>query len=251
MVIRAEQLRHLEEVGARRFEDEMVAHLKIFAPPHCEAIGDDGVRQVIRVGIENCKPYGFSMQGPVRFFIELMFMFGSYFDTDIQHAWASEALMDPLVPHEMFRADALHHKMTDYLSAVSGPANEYEKKALRETRSLTLEPLPANTTDMRSQLMSGLKKANPEKCEWLGPDRLGAVVDGGVRVAYASGFTTAREIRLFGVLAFTLGHGFPTDRLYPWISQTLEAGQHPPLFEKLEANWLLHADRLLAYSERR
>jgi hypothetical protein len=251
--IRTAQFERFEEEGTRRFENELVEHLKTFANRHCKVIGDEGVRQVIRLGFESSKRYGFSMQGPMRFFIELMFMFGGYFDTDVQHPWAAEALADPLVEGELFRADALHQKMEDYLRVVSGPENAFAKSALRETRRLAAAPPPTSTNDLRDELMARMEKVYPEKCAWLGESRLGAVIDGGIGVATIQGVTSTTGLSLFAVLAFALGHRFADDPLFPWIAATLN---HTTMTdpntraERLQEKALLYLDRVLAYLEK-
>jgi hypothetical protein len=55
--IRKEQMEVFEQAAIRNFEDEMVQHLKKFSPRHCDVIGEDNVREVIRLGIERGKKY--------------------------------------------------------------------------------------------------------------------------------------------------------------------------------------------------
>src|SRR3954454_24480566 len=90
--IRSEQFDVFEQAALSHFEDDMVRHLREFAPAHAKGVGDAGLRRVIRVGIERAKSYGYSLRGPVRFYIELMIQFGSDFDTDPLLPWAGEHL---------------------------------------------------------------------------------------------------------------------------------------------------------------
>jgi hypothetical protein len=177
------------------------------------------------------------MQGPVQFFLELMFMFGSYFDTDLQHPWVDQVLENPLFSEELFRAGALHQNMTDYLDKVSGPGNQYAKEALRKTRLLALEPVAQDPEHLRSELLEQFDQAYAEKCTWLGKERVGAIIDRATQIARANAVTTTRGMRVFAVLAFALGHGFADDPLYPWISNTLAPSDvHPNVrVERLEA----------------
>lgn len=95
LIIRKETMEVFEEALLRNFEDEMVQHIKQFTPRHSEIIGEQCVRQVAKMGIERARQYGLTNRGPVRFYIELMFMLGSNFDTDPQYPWAGEILNDP------------------------------------------------------------------------------------------------------------------------------------------------------------
>src|SRR5271156_5932319 len=94
-MIRQEQTEAFRQHHLHKFEDEMVEHLKKFSAQQCKKAGEPGVRQVIRLGLENAGKYGLTNRGPVRFYIELMFMFGSYFDSDPQYPWARAALTSP------------------------------------------------------------------------------------------------------------------------------------------------------------
>jgi hypothetical protein len=243
----------LGEETTHRFENEMVVHLNNFAQRHCEVIGEDGVREVIRLGLENSEQYGFTMQGPVRFFIELMFMFGSYFDTDAQYPWAGEALSDPSNQMELFRADDLHRRMTDYLTLVSGPENFYAKRALREIRRMLSEALPSTVVSLHTELMPRLQLVYPEKYSYLREDRISAVINSGISVGETAGVSTSESLRLFVILAFTLGHHFADDPLYPWIADTLNDPTivDPNLrTEKVKEKALLYLDGVLGCSEK-
>jgi len=252
VIIRPAQFDRLAKASTERFENELVIHLNTFASRHCEVIGEEYVRQVIRLGFEKCERYSFTLQGPIRFFIELMFMFGSHFDTDVQHPWAAEGLNDKSLSVELMRGDGLHEQMTEYLSQVSGPEHTFAKKALRETRQLASEPPPTGNGGLRSQLTTRMQKIYPEKCEYLGRDRLQAVIDGGISVAQSNDVTSLDGLRLFAVLAFALGHGFANDPLYPWIAGTLNNSpiEDPNIrAEKLQQKAILYLDRVLAYLE--
>lgn len=248
--IRPEQVKLFAQSGTDQFENEMVAHLKVFAKRHCEVIGEKYVRETVKLGIANSRKYGFSRRGPTRFFIELMFMFGGYFDTDVQHPWASEVLGDPHVSDEMFRADGLHRKMLDYVEQVSGPQNAHARSALSATRKFASDASPEKWTDLRPELMTGLREAYPQKCQWLGEKRLGQLVDGGIRASASCGVTSLRGMALFAVLSFALGHKFYNDPLYPWIMQTLKdsnAADGNVRAKRLEEKALLYLDRVVEY----
>ena len=89
--IRQEQAEAFRQNALQKFEDEMVEHLQGFASGHWMVIGEKTGRLVIQLGLKNAGQYGFTNRGPVRFYIELMFMFGSYFDTDPQYPWANQS----------------------------------------------------------------------------------------------------------------------------------------------------------------
>src|SRR6266540_2596886 len=110
LIIRPTQLNSFEEAALRHFEDEMVPHLAKFAPKHCQVIGEQAVRQAIRLGIGRARKFGLTNRGPVRFYIELMFMFGCDFDNDPQLDWANEVLNDTTLLDQMAKAERLYDR---------------------------------------------------------------------------------------------------------------------------------------------
>jgi hypothetical protein len=250
VIIRREQQKALEQFVLRNFEDEMIQHIKQFAPKHSEIIGEDGLRQVVRMGIERAKVYGLTNRGPVRFYIEMMFMLGSDFDTDPQYPWAGEILKDPVNADQMGRADHLYDKTRDYLAKVAGPKNKYALYALKNVRSVLaqgpFEPGPRLDED----LLSRLKSIYPEKCGYLGDRVLRTLIAHGAEKARALSLNTDQGIILFAGLMFALGHGFATDPQFPWISGTINnpAIESPEKrVERLREKSLTYLDNVLVY----
>src|SRR5438093_1018839 len=134
MIIRKAQIGVLEQAMVQSFEKEMGRHLRDFSPNHCDVIGDSGVHTVIQHGMKKAGTYGFSNRGPVRLYLDLMFMFGSEFDTDPQLPWAAGILRDVDVSDQMERAERLHSKSLEYSDAVAGPNFEYAKEAFARAR---------------------------------------------------------------------------------------------------------------------
>ena len=171
--IREEQLTAFEQASLKNFEDQMAEHLKEFTPQHCEVIGEPGVRHVIRLGMARAKKnYRLSNQGPVRFYIELMFMFGSDFDTDPLLPWVAEILNDKTTPDQMVRAGRLYGTFLDYVEKVAGPDNHYVKTALRRAGEQRFEDLRIPSEDFENEMLARLKTNYPQKCEYVGESAL-------------------------------------------------------------------------------
>lgn len=250
--IRKEQMEIFEQAAIRNFEDEMVQHLKKFSPRHCDVIGEDNVREVIRLGIERGKKYNLTNRGPVRFYIELMFMFGSDFDTDPQLPWAGKILNDPMEVDQKERADQLYEKMTNYLDNVAGPVNAYTLDALRKIRRAASEDVKFSGEAFESGMLSQMKRIYPQKCNYVGDAPLRMLIQRGVELAATYSVTITRGVALFVVLMFALGHGFSDDPLFPWASRTLKDEQiTDPLIraKRLEAKALTYLSHVLKYLE--
>lgn len=250
LIIRAQHMEVFRHVTLRAFEDQMVAHLYQFAKRHCEVIGEQNVREVIRLGMERAKMYGLTNRGPVRFYIELMFMFGIAFDTDPQLPWVQEILNSPETQDQMERADRLYDKMIEYLAKVAGRNNEYAIKALRAIHNRVSLPFSFSKELFESEMLSEMKRIYPQKCFYTGEPPLRELIHEAVASAEAYSIQTMRGVALFVVLMFALGHGFAQDPLFPWISRTL---QDPRVIgpdqraERIEAKAVAYLDQVLTY----
>src|SRR6266581_2811571 len=139
MKIRTEQMEAFEQAALRRFEEEMVEHSKNFAPPICEVIGDEQLRVALRSAMARAGSYGFTYRGPIRLFIEMMFLCGSGFDTDPQYPAIAEVLSSPA--DQMQRAEQIHQGYLDYFERVSGPGAENVHKALKDLLAFARTPV--------------------------------------------------------------------------------------------------------------
>ena len=252
MLIRNEQIEILKQIPMRVFEDEMTAHLAEFSPPLFKAIREDQLRKVIRFGIDRAHQYGITFRGPIRLYLELMLLFGSYFDSDPQYPWATEILVDQSSGSEMDRAENLYAKTCEYREKVGGPRDEYTLKALRSISDFARKPLQVPVSDLVSTLLDEMGNIYPQKKEFVGEHRLRMVIDRGIATGQDYGFSAVRSLTLPVVLMFAFGHGCFNDPLYPWIAKTVQGSAvtdpeaRARRLEKKSLTWLEH---VLAYFE--
>lgn len=250
--IRDKQIKALEEAALLRFEDELVEHIKEFAPKHSEVIKEEGVREVVRLGMERAKKYDFTKRGSVRFYVELMFMFGSDFDTDFQLPWAEGVLNNDQIKSEMERADILHEKMVEYLEQVAGKDNEYALKALERLNKARIEEYRTAGGDFDKETIAGLRSIYPQKYEYLGDELLQTLIERAKDSAQKFSVTSEKGKAMFVALMFSLGHGFADDALFPWVRATLEDEKIPDpneRAERLERKMKIYLDHVLKYLE--
>ena len=226
LVIRKEQITVLEEYSQKGFERELAAHITEFAPRHCAAIGNDAVREFARQAIERAEKHGFTNRGPVRFYAEMMCLFGSDFDTDGQLPWVQEVLQNEMLGEQTERADALFDRMQEYDKAVTGPEKKYYLKALENLSKIKFEDYDLKRLD--DEVKRGLERIYPQKCQDLGIDGLNALIARGKHLAEESSVTSERGVALFIALAFILGHGFRNDPFFPWIANTMDKDKGDP-----------------------
>lgn len=217
--IRREQMKVFEGLALQNFEDEMVIHSKKFSPKMCEVIGDGQVRLAVHEGIERSFAHGFTNRGPVRFFVEMMFHFGSRFDTDPQYPWASEILNDKQSSDQMERSERLYGKVKGYLEKVCGPKNANSRKALEVLSARAKRPFSFSPDDTSSMIQE-MTRVYPQKAAYVGEGALATLIQEGRGKALNSGFGTSRGQVLTISLMFAFGHGCMEDPLYPWIERT-------------------------------
>lgn len=247
LLIRKEQMKVFEQKALQNFEDEMVEHLEIFSPPLFKAVGEEQMRKVISFGIAQANSYGFTFRGPVRLYLEMMLVFGSYFDTDPQYPWATEILANQGAGPQMDRAEMLFEKMMDYRKKVAGPKDAYMLKALRNTSDLAMQPLSLSTENFISTMRQEIARVYPQKAAYVGDERLEALIREGIEKAQSQRFSTVRGTTLLIVLMLAFGHGCEDDLLYPWIARTLNDKPIPDpeskskRLERKSLTWLEHA----------
>lgn len=221
LIIRKEQFDVFRQLALHNFEDEMFLHLKQFNPKHTEIVSEPNVRQVIRKGMERAKKYGLTKRGPVRFYIELMYMLGSDFDTDPQYPWAEEILNDPGIKDQKVRADLLYDKAMEYIEKVAGPNNKFEYEALNKLSNMRFEDLPVIDNDLEKGIVMHLNRVYPQKCKYISQQAFRALIQRGNELAENFSLFKPDGIALLVGLMFSFGHGCVNDPQFPWIIGTL------------------------------
>ena len=89
LTIRAAQMAALSELTRQTFEDWMADHVRKFFPNQCDALGEAGVRAVIRDGRERATQHGFRTRADICKYIDLMIVLGRDFDTNGSSRWAA------------------------------------------------------------------------------------------------------------------------------------------------------------------
>lgn len=235
--IRKGQKPAFEEFALRCFEDDTVDHLRDFAPRHSEIVGEAGVRQVIRLGLVQAKRYGFTNCGPVRLYIELMFLFGSYFDTDPLLPWASQTLGNASHADQVMQAMRLFDAANDYIDRVIGRDRVPFVRALRRAFERSREPIPELApAEVDEFILAVLGEVFPERLTYLGEEPLRALIRRGPHVAEQYGLATTRGMALSIMLAYGHGRGFANDPLFPWIEKTLRDPRPKTIEQRVE--WL-------------
>jgi hypothetical protein len=245
LVIRRQQMLAFESTALQSFEDEMVAHSREFSPRLCEVLGDEQLRLAVRSAISRAMAYGLTNRGPIRLFIELMFLFGSGFDTDPQYPIFGRILGDE--GDQMRRAEQMHEANLDYYDKVCGAGAKNVHNALQNIALFARTQVPFSYADFVLRMLDEMRRAFPQKVAYVGVEALTALIQTGRFEGRRYDFPPRGELLLV-VLMFAFGHGCTGDPLYPWISQTLQdqrivdASARAARLERKALTWLDHVN---------
>ena len=237
-------MKAFENDALRRFEDEMVLHSKEFTPRLCKVLGDEQLRVALRQAMERADTYGFTNRGPIRLYIELMFLYGSDFDTDPQYPALAEVLNAP--DDQMLRAERLYEGILDYQKKVSGVNAENVRKALTALSIFAKKTVTFSPNNFVAEMLQEMSHAFPQKAAYIGEENLTTLIHEGSAEARKYGFPSVRGETLMVVLMFAFGYGCSDDPLYPWISRTLKDERivdpegRAKRLEKKSITWLEH-----------
>jgi hypothetical protein len=249
LTIRNAQLEALRAAPRQVFEDSMVAHLAKYAPKHCEVIGQQAVRTAIRLGIDRARSYGLTNKGPVRFYLESMFMFGSDFDTDPQLRWAAAILTDGRFSDQMAKADHLYETAMAFVDEIAGPNYRHAIEALRRARRIRFDELPPPGANFVDEMLARLEQIHPQKVQFLGKEATKGLITYGEELCAGLPLAPERGAGVCVAAMFAVGHGFSHDPLLPWISRTIvnPAIVRPDVrVRRLYSRIMTYLDRVLA-----
>jgi hypothetical protein len=240
------------EAAARlRYEDELVAHLRTFAPRLSQLRGEACLTAIVQTGVGQASRYGFTNRGPMRFYIELMFTFGGAFDSDPQYPWIHDVLTGGDEADQMGRAALLYRRVNDYQDAVIGEDSDAAVSALRRIGGARLEDLVPDGRDVTHDgAILALRRFYPRKAKYLGGDALAALARSAFGRADAHGIATSRGRALLLGLMYGFGHGVIDDPLYPWVRGVLDQARIPDpaaRVRRLDARTRIYIDRVLRH----
>ncbi len=248
MVIRHEQMQTLSAAVEQNFQQQLVDEMREFAPWHAEVLGDSGLLRCVQFAIQRSRKYGFTNRGPIRLYLQMIFLLGADFDSDALLPWAGEILSNPLIANQTDRATLLYEGLNDYLKHVAGPDNKFAKEALVRAREELSGGLGGGGEDLRQTIFNKVRRVYPEKCEYAGDAAVRTSIQSGILAAKRHSVATHRGASLFCGLIFALGHGFETDPHLPWIQKTLHdpALTEDKLVQRLSSRVKTYLDYVIA-----
>ncbi|MEE4378434.1 MAG: hypothetical protein V2J55_13135 [Candidatus Competibacteraceae bacterium] len=227
LVIRETQMAAFEQGAIRNFETRLLEHLQEFFPKHCQILGDEQVRKVIRLGLERVEQYELVSERDIHLYVGLMFMLGSFFDVDLQLPWAAKIFADQSMTNPTAPIDRVYETAMRFLNRVAGKDSECLERALNKARELPVTALVRTDNDKQQKVSFGehlLKMLNslwPEKYEVLGEETMRRLVQKGYEAGRGYNLQSEQGATVYIALMFMLGSGFDNDPQYPWAKAVL------------------------------
>lgn len=220
--IREEQMTTFRTAAFRRFEDDMVEHVKEFFPNHYRIAGEPIVRNVIQYGIERSQIYDFTTERDMCLYITVMFMLGSNFDTDFFFPWALEILKDKSESDPSVRSDKLADAALDFMKRIAGENNADINRAFLTLRKEHKQIISQNPTgNFAIQAKNLLQRFYHRKYTILGDRTIDRLVNVGRKTSANYGITSRNGQILLIVLMFFLGSACDREPFLPWIKDIL------------------------------
>jgi hypothetical protein len=217
------QREDLRAVARDAYIAEQCDILKQRHPQQWDVLGDLGGRKVVSFGIDRAEAHGFNSRGGVRLWLQLMFLFGSYFDEDPLFPPAAQRWIRCEDPERQPRFAAELHKIAcDVLDEVGGSNNIHNRAFLKSLEASIADRRFDSPKTLKADLLGYMSELHPRRMKYFGKTTHLAQISGALADAQTNGLEDARGGALFALLAYILGAGFWRDPLYPWVVDTLE-----------------------------
>lgn len=126
LIIRKQQMDAFADEMLNRFNAQILHHVRSFFPEQCNILGEEGIKEAIRYGIDRAASYGIEIERDVCLYIDLMFAFGRDFDKDPELPWSGEILSDEAMPDPTGRINMLHETSLRYVREAAGIQAPFE-----------------------------------------------------------------------------------------------------------------------------
>ncbi len=230
MIIRANQMRALEQAAAAGFEQRMIERIRTCFPRHAEVLSGPRLQTVVRQAAAKAQAHALTTERNIALFLDLVCVLGIGFDADPQVPWAARMLAPAAAPTQDERIGRLHARGWEYARKVSADFQDLPEKggaspfvaAIREIRHQdTREVTAERARSLGAVLGARMKEVLPVKCSVIGDQCVEALVKKAFESAVAHGIRNPRGIHLFTFLMFVVGAGFDRDPQLPWAAEAL------------------------------
>lgn len=229
--IRSSQMETFDAYSLNKYKAELCKHLTRYDSLLCEAAGSEALEEAVDLGLQRAHECGFTLNGPIRTYLEIMLALGSDFDRDPQYFWLIPWLRPQERYPEMDRARYLQFHVMRYLDDFQGSDGANVIQALNKAQGVTRDQLIEIGSNYPEEAMNWLESMHPLKCRFIGKDALQSLIQSARKEAAQAELHSPESVPLVLGLMFTFGSGILRDPMYPWVTRTLastdEKGETP------------------------
>jgi hypothetical protein len=99
----------------QKFESQINARLQRIFPEKYAYLSEDGIRRLIRTGMESAKKHKITTERGLTLYLLLMYVLGSDFDMDLKYPWVGEILNNSGMTNQAQKIDKLYSKAMELL----------------------------------------------------------------------------------------------------------------------------------------
>lgn len=114
------QMEVLSDSIREPFESKLEVHLRKYFPDACTALDPDGLRSLIRRGVDRATSHQITRRRDICKFLHLVMTFGEDFDRDL--TWASDILVGARVDRARKKIDSLYDEARSHQAESRGVA---------------------------------------------------------------------------------------------------------------------------------
>ena len=119
--IGAAQMSAFEAPMRRRFEQQLVEHIRQYHPEQHSALSTDEVLEAVRYGIRRAAAHGITREQDITRFVDVMMVLGRDFDDEPRLPWAKQILQDESLGEPGERLGELVRAALAFLRNMAGP----------------------------------------------------------------------------------------------------------------------------------
>ncbi|PHM39618.1 hypothetical protein Xmau_02624 [Xenorhabdus mauleonii] len=216
-----EQCNKLKNHAFNAYLDELVVHCNEYFPYLEIKLGKEGLKAALTDAVEKAKNDGFDQRGAVQFYIDMLILFGSEFQTDPQYFWIRKILDNH--PHlgQLEKTTLLYHEVTRYLNEVHGEQDEHLKTSIFKFQNINIEDLNTQWHTYESNVGTLLNSIYPQKYRYIKQENIRKLIQLGIEKSNQHGIENAVHSALLTLIMFLLGHEFDQDIFLPHLNKRI------------------------------
>lgn len=242
-VITSAHIKPFETLAVENYITEVQQYHYQYLPKPFTKLTQHAHRAFIQNGIEEAQNWHLTERGPVRFFIDLLIIFGTKCYQDPCYRWITEGLQRT-EESQITRTNQLYLTMTHYLTAIEGEDKQFLQQMLDRILSFETSGISFTKATLYEDIYHCLTWLAPQKMHHILPDQLAQfIVLATEKCMLHFQSQSAQIIGMMTMMMFLLGHDMDNNPLYSWIQMAEVRATHPDITETAVAaqlyGWLV------------